>query len=219
MNQNSTANQSAEPVQRTTILFVDDEEAVLRSIARILTRSEFTVVTTTRPQLALEMLAKTKIDVVVSDIDMPEMNGLAFLQRVRTQHPNVLRMLLTGSATVERALQAINEGEVVRFFRKPFDVEVFRRSLEALVQRIDAMRALDVEEERRRRALALQAWIAKRFPDLLDGVASSAGPLEIDSDGLTAILSNAADPQLRKLAGESDWRLRHGPAVNGVGER
>lgn len=191
------------PPRGTTVLFIDDEDAVLRSISRILARSEFNVLTTSKPQQAFEYLSKSKVDVVVSDIDMPEMNGLDFLERVRAQHPRVLRMLLTGSTTIERALRAINEGEVVRFFRKPFDVELFRRSMEALVQRIETMRAQDAEEERRRRALALQAWVAKRFPDLLDDLRGPAGTIEIDGPRLTKALTHAADPQLQALLGQS----------------
>jgi YesN/AraC family two-component response regulator len=189
--------------RRTTILFIDDEQAVLRSIARILARSEFDVMTTSRPEEAFEHLSRNRIDVVVSDIDMPEMNGLDLLERVRTQHPRVLRMLLTGSATVDRALRAINEGEVVRFFRKPFDVELFRRSMEALVQRIESLRAQDAEEERRRRALALQAWVTKRFPDLLEGLDGEPGVAHVDRRRLDEAIANAADPQLQGLLGQS----------------
>ncbi len=191
------------PPKVTTVLFIDDEDAVLRSISRILARSEFHVLTASKPEQAFDYLSKVKVDVVVSDIDMPEMNGLDFLERVRTQHPRVLRMLLTGTATVERALRAINEGEVVRFFRKPFDVELFRRSMEALVQRIESMRAQDAEEERRRRALALQAWVAKRFPDLLSDLTGPPGTIEIDGARLDGALSDVADPQLRSLLGKS----------------
>lgn len=187
------------PAARTTVLFVDDEPAILKSIARILARSEFSVVTALLPQQAFELLSRSKIDVVVSDIDMPQMDGLDFLERVRVQHPHVLRMLLTGSATIERALRAINEGEVVRFFRKPFDVELFRRSMESLVQRVEGMRALDAEEERRRRSLALQAWLSKRFPDLLEGVDGTSGVFEVDPNRLERALASVADTQLRAL--------------------
>lgn len=184
---------------RITVLFVDDEDAVLRSISRILARTDLDVLTTTHPADALEQLAATRVDVIVSDIDMPEMNGLQLLERVRREHPRVLRMLLTGAATVDRALHAINEGEVVRFFRKPFDVEVFRRSMSALAHRIESMRAEGAEVERRRRAAALQGWVTSRFPDLLDDVGEPGFPVEIDAGRLAEVLRASSDPQLRDL--------------------
>ncbi len=197
----SSSTQPTAP-RKTTVLFIDDEEAILRSIARILARSEFNVLTSSKPVEAFELLASQRVDVVVSDIDMPDMNGLDFLERVRSQHPRVLRMLLTGSATVDRALRAINEGEVVRFFRKPFDIELFRRSMEALVQRIESLRAQDAEEERRRRSLALQAWVTKRFPRLLEGL-DAPGTARVDRVRLDEAIANAADLQLQALLGQS----------------
>jgi two-component system probable response regulator PhcQ len=191
---------SGVPAGGTTILFVDDEEAVLRSIARILASSELNVLTATTPREAFELIATSKVDVVVSDIDMPAMDGLELLERVRMKHPRVLRMLLTGSATLDRALRAINEGEVARFFRKPFDVEIFRRSLVSLAHRIEAARAGDMEAERRQRALSLQTWVAQRFPHLLDDITGPEGLIEIDVERLRSALVRVADPQLRGLA-------------------
>jgi len=151
---------SAPPV---SVLFVDDDEGVLRAVSRALDHAPFELLTTSSPAEALRLLGERPIDVVVSDLEMPLMGGLDLLRIVRLRHPLVLRMVLTGGATVERALEAINVGEVARLFEKPFDVRLFRDSIVALMERIERARREGAEAHRAVRHQALVRWAEDTF--------------------------------------------------------
>jgi DNA-binding NtrC family response regulator len=155
-------------VNAVVVLFVDDDPAVLRAITRVLGPLSLEVLTAGGAEEGLAILESRPVDVVVSDIDMPGVDGFAFLERVRKEHPAAVRMLLTGAATLERALHAINEGEVSRFFTKPFNVDGFREAMAALAQRMAAARRDADEELRGQRRKGLVAWIDERYPGLLD---------------------------------------------------
>lgn len=103
----------------STILFVDDEKNVLSSLERYLVREEFEKVFCTSALQALEVLEKKPVQVVVSDIRMPEMNGLEFLRQVREKYPETVRMVLSGTSETNLVIEAINNGEVFRYLTKP----------------------------------------------------------------------------------------------------
>jgi DNA-binding NtrC family response regulator len=189
------------PGDPITILFVDDEPAILRVIARVLHDAPFVVVTAERAASALEIIEQRPIDVLVSDIDMPQMSGLELLRIVRGTHPQILRMVLTGSATIERVLHAINEGEVLRFFCKPFDVEVFRTELELMAERIERLRRDAADARRGDREQELQRWLAHRYPQLLLAERNPAGEVLIDIEELTDAVERAGAFDLKKLLG------------------
>ena len=176
---------------RVNILFVDDEAGLLRAMKRILKGAPYDVLTTTRPSEALELLAKHRIDLIVSDIDMPEMNGLELLRIVRREHPNVLRMVLTGAATLDRVLHAVNEGEVVRFFVKPFDSILFREAVTVLADRIERARRDDARAVDRSRGLELESWLARRYPELLDVERAPTGEAVVDLSRVARALKDA----------------------------
>jgi DNA-binding NtrC family response regulator len=114
---------------RPTVLFVDDEEALLHAIVRTLRKEPFNVLTTTSPAQALRMLADRPVDVIVSDEHMPGMSGSELLRRVRTQHPSTVRVLLTGGAGLDTNMRAIQDGEVYRFLTKPVPSEELARTI------------------------------------------------------------------------------------------
>ncbi|MBT8138734.1 MAG: response regulator [Gammaproteobacteria bacterium] len=101
------------------ILFVDDEPKILEAYRRTL-RKNFTVLPAEGGKQALEILqAETDIPVVVSDMQMPEMNGVEFLTRVKEQYPDIIRVMLTGNADQQTAIDAINTSDVHHFLNKP----------------------------------------------------------------------------------------------------
>lgn len=101
------------------ILFVDDEPAILEGIKRNLRHSPFVIHTKTSAEEALGFLENHQVDVVVSDEKMPGMGGAEFLTLVRKLLPSTIRIILTGEASVDAAVLAINEGRVYRYLRKP----------------------------------------------------------------------------------------------------
>ncbi len=166
--------------ERATVLFVDDDAALLRSIVRSVRNGPFEVLSANGAGEALAILEARPIDVLVSDIDMPEMSGLDLVKLVRLEHPSTVRMLLTGAGTVERTLEAINEGEVYRFFNKPFDAELFRATMRTLVERLGSLRRNGVAEARAARVRELHRWVEDVFPGTLAVTQDDDGTVVVD---------------------------------------
>jgi two-component system probable response regulator PhcQ len=104
-----------------TVLLVDDEPNLLDALKRALRREPYVLLEATSAVEAFEVLAKMPVDVIISDEKMPGMCGTELLAKVRDDHPEVVRIILTGHASLEAAIRAINEGEVYRFLTKPFN--------------------------------------------------------------------------------------------------
>lgn len=111
------------------ILFVDDEPNILQSIKRQL-RKRFDVTTAESGAQALDIL-KTEgpFAVIVSDMRMPEMTGVELLSRVKDLYPDMTRIMLTGNADQETAVEAVNTGQIFRFLTKPCPPAMFIPSL------------------------------------------------------------------------------------------
>jgi CheY-like chemotaxis protein len=113
------------------ILFVDDEPAVLDGFRRLL-HHEFSVETAVGGGEALERIAAVRdapFAVVVSDLRMPEMDGVQFLSRVRHVSPDTVRIALTGQADMQTAADCVNEGSIFRFLTKPCQKDVLAKAL------------------------------------------------------------------------------------------
>jgi two-component system probable response regulator PhcQ len=109
------------PLSARRVLVVDDEEHVCSALRRTLSREGYQVEAYTSAAEALEAMRAAPFDLVISDHLMPDMTGLEFLKRARDRHPDVLRIMLTGQADMQTAIDAINHGEVYRFLTKPWD--------------------------------------------------------------------------------------------------
>ena len=101
------------------IMIVDDEPPVRELLMDAFALEPWEVLCAGTAEEALDILAREPVDVVVSDEKMPGMSGSEFLAVVRQQYPDTIRMILTGHASLESAIRAINEGEIYRFFTKP----------------------------------------------------------------------------------------------------
>lgn len=107
--------------QLQTVLLVDDEPRLLSSLRRRLS-SSFNILTAEGGHEALELLGtRSDVKVIVADMQMPEMNGIELLKAVKQMHPQLRRIMLTGNSDQGTAIAAINEGQVMRFLRKPCD--------------------------------------------------------------------------------------------------
>lgn len=116
-----TTASSERTVGQFTILLVDDEDDLRATIRRTLRSPEYFFREAADASEALEVLAGGGVDAVISDYNMPHMNGLDFLQRVRITYPQVVRMMLTGQADIRLAVRALNEGAAHRLLLKPWD--------------------------------------------------------------------------------------------------
>lgn len=184
---------------RITVLFVDDEPAALRAIERAMERTAYNVIIAHGPGEALRRMAEHRVDVLVSDIDMPEISGLELAQIARRDHPQILRMLLTGHATMEKALHAINEGEVVRFFHKPFDASLFADAMERFTDHILSLRADEESGAHQARSAELARWLEARFPGAQEIARNDRGEVIVDVPGLLDKIDAAGAPALRDM--------------------
>jgi len=106
-----------------TILVVDDEKNVLSAVRRCLRNLDVAVETAENAYDALAVIRRSYggVAVVIADQKMPGMTGLELLQRIRDASPRTVRVLFTGYAEMDLVIRAINEGEVFRFVKKPWD--------------------------------------------------------------------------------------------------
>ena len=118
------------PIESPGVLFVDDEPEVTEGIARAFRRERFRVYTANSVADARALLARERVHVVVSDEQMPEMRGSAFLTGLRASQPEVTRILLTGHGDLDTVKAALNEAEIFRFLTKPCRPDDLRASVE-----------------------------------------------------------------------------------------
>jgi response regulator RpfG family c-di-GMP phosphodiesterase len=110
------------------VLLVDDEERILRSLGLLL-RMQYQVFATSDGYEALEILKREKIHVLISDQRMPIMMGSELLRHARDIAPDTIRILLTGYADADAALEAVNEGEIFRYITKPWGPKELRDTI------------------------------------------------------------------------------------------
>lgn len=141
-----------EPV---TLLFVDDEANILNSLKRLFRPLGYRIFTAEGGAAGLQVFEQNAIDLVISDMRMPEMNGAEFLEKVRAKWPDTVRILLTGYADVGSTIAAINKGEIYRYIAKPWDDNdivltvkhaLERKNLEREKQRLEALTLKQNEE-------------------------------------------------------------------------
>lgn len=113
-------------MSKPTLLLIDDEERILRSL-RMLFFTGYTVRMTTDPHEALRILRTEKVHVIISDQRMPVMQGSELLRLAREVSPATMRILLTGYSDREASIASVNEGEVFRYLLKPWAGEEVRR--------------------------------------------------------------------------------------------
>lgn len=133
-----------------TLLLVDDEENILRSLARLFRRDGYTILSATSGDEGLKLLAENDVGVIVSDQRMPQMTGVEFLRRVKEHHPNTVRIVLSGYTELESVTTAINEGAIYKFLTKPWDDELLRKNIR------EAFEHFELEDENRRLTGELQ---------------------------------------------------------------
>lgn len=122
------------PPAGPVLLTVDDEPSVLSALRRLFRPQGWTLLQATSGAAALALLKEQPVDLVISDMRMPEMDGVQLLEQVRRAHPTTMRVLLTGYADIHATVAAINRGEIHRYVAKPWDdqdlVLVVRDTLE-----------------------------------------------------------------------------------------
>jgi len=114
---------------RVKVLFVDDEESILFALRRLCRNTGWDIYTAESGDEGLSIIDEYAIDLVVSDMRMPKMNGAEFLEQVVEKSPSTVRILLTGYSEVTATLAAIDKGKIFCHCTKPWDNDEFREIL------------------------------------------------------------------------------------------
>lgn len=115
------------------ILIVDDEQSILNSLSRLLEDEDYSVMTANCGADGLAILDRHKVDLIISDMRMPNMDGASFLKQAAEKRPDSVRILLTGFADMKSTIAAVNEGRIFQYIAKPWnDEDLLRRVRDAL---------------------------------------------------------------------------------------
>ena len=129
---------------KATLLFVDDESNILSSLKRLFRPLGYRIYTASGGAEGLTILAREAIDLVVSDMRMPEMDGAEFLEKVAVQWPATVRILLTGYSDLGSIIAAVNNGHIYRYVAKPWE----EHELTLAVKQALTLKQLDDEKTR-----------------------------------------------------------------------
>ncbi len=135
--------QSSQPRSGAVIvLIVDDEVAAQNLCSDVAQQTGLRVRTSATTEQALEILEQFPVDIVLTDLKVPQMGGLELLKHIRTGYPQIAVMMLTQYGTIETAVEATRLG-AMDYITKPFHVDELRAKLERLV------RAIELDQENR----------------------------------------------------------------------
>lgn len=173
------------------ILLVDDENNVLSALKRALFDEQLEIVTSTSAEEALDIMKCQHFKLVVSDERMVGMQGSEFLSQVRENYPDTIRIMLTGHATLEAAMKAVNEGEIYRFFSKPWNDHDLIFAIRSAIEKYD----LESENRRLLETVKQQSLeikvLEKRYPGITRVEKDSMGVFvlpDISDDEINSML-------------------------------
>ena len=165
-----------------SILVVDDQQIIRDMLENTLSRESYTVYCAGSAEEALKILSQESIDVVISDEVMPGMTGTQFLAVVRKEYPDIIRIILTGHASLESAMRAINEGEIYRFLTKPCNLV----DLSVTIRQALQQKYLKIENKRLAKIVKQQSFslgeIEKKYPGITKVKRDSGGAIIIDDN-------------------------------------
>jgi DNA-binding NtrC family response regulator len=130
---------------KVSVLIVDDEEMVITSVrAYLQLETEYEIHGFTSPEQAVVFMESNSVDIAVSDYLMPRMSGIRFLTRAKQIQPEATRVLLTGHADKQSAIQAINDVGLYQYVEKPWENEQLLLIIQNGIERAKLLRELRV---------------------------------------------------------------------------
>jgi DNA-binding NtrC family response regulator len=161
------------------ILLVDDEPHILKALQRALRKEPYILLTASSGEEGLKLLEAREVSLVISDFNMPEMNGLSFFKAVKALYPHILSIMLTGQAEIDVAIQAINEAGVYKFIKKPWDDKDLKLTILRALEAID----LATERDRLLQKIKSRDTILKELEEKHPGITR----VERDADGYLSL--------------------------------
>ncbi len=151
---------------KCSLLVVDDEPYILATLAALLS-TEYEVLTAESSDAAKKILEERCVDIVLSDQRMPRTSGVQLLEWIRERHPKTIRLLMTGFAELEEAVEAINRSQVFRYIFKPWRTEELMETLRSAAHTFKLERSHErLLEELRQLNLELDKKVQDRTLEL-----------------------------------------------------
>ncbi|MCI0637941.1 MAG: response regulator [Gemmataceae bacterium] len=154
--------------KKHTLLVVDDEPDVCDSVHDLL-RKHFNVLRARNAEEGIKLMQQNEVHIVMTDQRMPKVSGVELLSKVRTGHPQAVRMLFTGYADLDSIIAAINQGHIYRFLKKPWQPEDLESAVrdaaaeyDRIVEQSEEMTLLRTEvQQLRERLTALEKEVKR----------------------------------------------------------
>jgi len=115
------------------ILLVDDEPEILTLFSKVLAKKGYGVATASNGAEALNELERDQYPIVITDLKMPKMDGMALLKRVKREHPDTEVLVLTGFGSIESAVEAMKKG-AFNYFTKPYNIDEVLIELKKIIE-------------------------------------------------------------------------------------
>jgi len=203
------------PAAVPVILLVDDEASILSSLKRVLRPKGYVLLTADSGAVGLRLLGENAIDLIISDMRMPEMTGAQFLRKARESYPDVTRILLTGYSEISATISAINEAGVYHYLQKPWDEQdlllTVERALEQQFLKREAARLNALVREQNEELASFNARLEKQVEARTEELRQTVlflerGEEEIRQNFLTMLKVFSSLIELRSgmLGGQSD---------------
>ncbi len=149
-----------------TLLIVDDDERLLLAMKRALKKEGYKLLFARNGKEGLKRLSKNPVDMVISDYQMPGINGLNFLQKVKEQFPDILTIMMTGIEDIQVAVKAINEAGVYKFILKPWGSVDLKITIKRAIETLELVRERDALLEKIKTRDALLKKLEREHPGI-----------------------------------------------------
>lgn len=207
-----------------TLLVVDDEKNILSSLKRLLQVDGYHLLTAESASEALALLEAHPVDLVISDMYMPEMNGVELLCRIAQNYPETIRILLTGFSDMNLTVEAVNRGRIYQYINKPWDNDeirlIVRRGVEFKKSEDERRQLLEVTRSQNEMLSRLNAELEQkveaRTAELRQALMmkdSANTALRASYTEAIKVLSNILEARADVIAGHSKRVAEHSIAI------
>lgn len=196
------------------VLFVDDEQSVLSAIRRMLMDEPYEQLFAASGEEALRLLNENIVHVIISDMRMPIMDGVAFLEKSRDLQPNAIRIILSGQSDMLSVMQAINRGAIWQYIAKPWNDDdmklTIRNALDLYRVHADRLRLIDELEQKNNELEQLNNELEERVRRRTRLIEAQKQLLQRMIDGMDLDdFTDSACKTINRLAHDTDVVLYH----------
>lgn len=173
-------------VMNYNILFVDDEEYILKYLEMSLIDENYNCFFANNAKEGLNIIEQNKIDIVVSDLRMPEIDGINFLKQVELVYPNIIKIILSGESDMHYLIKVINSIHVFSFILKSWDIEsTLKPTINRAIEQsklIEINKELNIQLANQLRELEIKHFRLQKVTESLE-----------DSDAIILTIANAVE--------------------------